>query len=74
MANDNIVVIMSQFGATAVFGTLIFLLLRSQLSESREERSEWLKTIREQNDATRKLSDVLIEMRTILQQRGKTNE
>ncbi len=62
---------MSQFGATAVFGTLIFFLLRSQLSEAREERSEWLKTIREQNDATRKLSDVLIEMRTILQQRSK---
>jgi hypothetical protein len=64
---------MSQFGATAVFGTLIYLLLKNQLKEAREERGEWLQTIREQNDSTRKLSDVLIEMRVILQQRN-TND
>jgi hypothetical protein len=74
VASDNLVVVMSQFGATAVFGALIFLLLRNQLAEARQERSEWLKTIREQNDATRKLSDVLIEMRVLLQQRSKPND
>ncbi|MHC4062682.1 MAG: hypothetical protein ACYSR6_13925, partial [Planctomycetota bacterium] len=59
------------FGATAVFGGLIFMLLRNQLTEARAERSEWLKTIREQNDATRNLSEVLVEIRTILKEKTK---
>jgi hypothetical protein len=74
VANDSLLSVLSQFGATAVFAGLIFVLLRNQLQEARDERSEWLKTIREQNDATRNLSEVLVEIRTILKQRNKTNE
>ncbi len=70
-ASDSLVSILSQFGATAVFGGLIFMLLRNQLQEARAERTEWLKTIREQNDATRNLSEVLIEIRTILKEKTK---
>lgn len=70
-ANESLVSVLAQFGATAVFGGLIFMLLRNQLSEARAERTEWLKTIREQNDATRNLSEVLIEIRTILKEKTK---
>ena len=74
MASDTLVSTLGQWGFSAVFAGLIYILLRQQIQEARQERSEWLKTIRDQNDATRNLSEVLVEIRTILKQRNKTNE
>lgn len=71
---DSLVSVLAQFGSTAVFAGLIFMLLKNQLSEARQERSEWLKQINDQEQARHKamgqLSEVLIEIRTILKERN----
>ena len=79
--SDSLVSVLAQFGGTAVFGGLIWVLLRNALAdaarertEAREERSEWLRQIRDQDAARHKamaqLSEVLVEIRTILKERN----
>ena len=74
--SDSLVAVLAQFGSTAVFAGLIFMLLKNQLNEARQERSEWLKQINDQEQARHKamgqLSEVLIEIRTILKERNTT--
>lgn len=82
MGSENIVSVLSQFGGVAVFGGLIWVTLRHQLSEAarergeaREERYEWLRQLRAQDQdnriAMQQLSDVLVEIRTILKERNR---
>ena len=79
--NESLVSVLSQFGGVAVFGGLIWLLLRNSLadaarerSEAREERSEWLRQLRAQDQdnriAMQQLSEVLVEIRTILREKN----
>lgn len=80
--NESLVSILSQFGGVAVFGGLIWLLLRNSLADAakeradaREERSEWLRQLRAQDADNRiamgQLSEVLVEIRTILREKNK---
>ena len=80
---ESLVSVLAQFGGTAVFGGLIFMLLKNQLSEARQERTEareernaWLRQINDQEQARHKamgqLSEVLVEIRTILKERNHT--
>lgn len=70
MANSELVTIAAQYGAMGIFSSLIFVLLRNQISEAREERNEWLKEIRsqdkERHEAMGKLSEVLVEIKYLL--------
>ena len=79
--NESLISVLSQFGGVAVFGGLIWLLLRNSLadaarerSEAREERSEWLRQLRAQDQdnriAMQQLSEVLVEIRTILREKN----
>lgn len=60
-----------------IFSSLIFVLLRNQISEAREERNEWLKEIRsqdkERHEAMNKLSEVLIEIKYLLKDKNKND-
>ena len=74
--NPDIYNLLAQAGASAVFAGLVLALLRNVLQKASEERSEWLRSMREdkqqQTEAMNRLSEVLVEMRTIL--RESTNK
>lgn len=76
MANDSVVQALAELGGVALFGGLMFQLLRTQLQQSKSERSEWLQAIRDDSAATREglrqVSEALIEIRTVI--RGKERD
>lgn len=59
-----------EWGIAGGFAVLVLGLLRSTLQQASEERKQWMTQLRdegaENRAALRGLSDVLIEMRTIL--------
>lgn len=75
MANDSVVQALAELGGVALFGGLMWSLLRSQLSQAKAERTEWLQAIREDSAATRdglkQLSEALIEIRTVIRGRER---
>lgn len=75
MANDSVVQALAELGGVALFGGLMWSLLRSQLSQAKAERTEWLRAIREDSAATRdglkQLSEALIEIRTVIRGRER---
>lgn len=75
MTNDSVVQALAELGGVALFGGLMWQLLRSQLSQAKAERSEWLQAIREDSAATREglkqLSEALIEIRTVIRGRER---
>ncbi len=66
---------LAELGGVALFGGLMWSLLRSQLSQAKAERSEWLQAIRDDSAATREglkqLSEALIEIRTVIRGRDR---
>ena len=70
MANDSLVQAFAELGGVALFGGLMFTLLRSQLNQAKAERSEWLQAMREDSAATREglrqVSEALVEIRTVI--------
>lgn len=76
MTNDSVVQALAELGGVALFGGLMFQLLRTQLQQSKSERSEWLTAMREDSAATREglrqVSEALIEIRTVI--RGKERD
>lgn len=75
MANDSLVQALAELGGVALFGGLMFQLLRSQLNQAKAERSEWLQAIRDDSAATREglrqVSEALIEIRTVIRGRDR---
>lgn len=62
--------ILAQFGAASAFAGILATLLWRVIQQSRDERAETFKAIREDQarnvDALNGLKDVMIEMKTIL--------
>ncbi len=75
MANDSVVQALAELGGVALFGGLMWSLLRSQLSQAKAERSEWLTAMREDSAATREglrqVSEALIEIRTVIRSKDR---
>ena len=75
MTNDSLVKALAELGGVALFGGLMFQLLRSQLNQAKAERSEWLQAIRDDAAATREglkqVSEALIEIRTVIRGRDR---
>ncbi len=63
-----------EWGIAGGFAVLVLGLLRQTLSAAAEERKQWMEQFRsegtENRAALRGLADVLVEMRTILQQQN----